>query len=168
MSITLRLIDSINRWVGHGIKWFAVVLVCLGTYEVVMRYAFNSPTRWGYETLLMLGAAMYVLSWGYVHLEHGHIRLDVFYARLSARAKAIMDVACTTLLFFPLVGILAYTSASRMWDSWETGERSIAATWYPPLGPIRTLVFIGICLFALQGIAQFIRDLYVLSRHPHD
>ena len=102
MTTTLRVIDSISRWVGQAVRWFAVALVCLGAYEVVMRYAFNSPTRWGYETLFMLGAALYVLSWAYVHLEHGHIRLDVFYGRLSARGKAIIDIVCATLFFFPL------------------------------------------------------------------
>jgi len=165
MTTTLRVIDSISRWVGHAVKWFAVALVCLGAYEVVMRYAFNSPTRWGYETLFMLGAALYALSWAYVHLEHGHIRLDVFYGRLSARAKAIIDVACTTLFFFPLIGALIYMSGLKMWHAWKIGEISIEGTWYPPLGPIRTVVFIGLCLFALQGIAQYIRDLHVLLRH---
>lgn len=169
MSTMLRIIDSISRHVGKALRWVAIAIVCLGAYEVVMRYVFNSPTQWGYETLLMLGAGMYVLSWAYVHLERGHIRLDVFYARLSARGKALIDVVCTILYFFPLIGVLTYMSGSMMWHAWEIGEKSIETYWYPPLGPIRTVVFIGVGMFALQGVAQFIRDLHILLRHrPYD
>lgn len=165
----LRVIDFVSRWVGEALKWVAVAIVCLGASEVVMRYVFNSPTHWGYETLLMLGAGMYVLSWAYVHLERGHVRLDVVYTRLSVRGKAIIDVICTALYFFPLIGVLVYISSLKMWRAWEIGEKSIETHWYPPLGPIRTAVFIGLCLFALQGLAQFIRDLHVLVKHqPYD
>jgi TRAP-type mannitol/chloroaromatic compound transport system permease small subunit len=41
--------------------------------------------------------------------------------------------------------------------------------WYPPAGPLRTIVLLGLALFALQGFAQFIRDLYLLIRgKPYD
>ncbi|MGB2878004.1 MAG: hypothetical protein WBB97_08255 [Dehalococcoidales bacterium] len=39
------------------------------------------------------------------------------------------------------------------------------SNWYPITGPIRTVVVLGLCLFALQGVAQFIRDLYRLIRN---
>jgi TRAP-type mannitol/chloroaromatic compound transport system permease small subunit len=168
MNNLLKIIDSTSKRVGQVMGCIAIIIVCLGAFEVVMRYGFNNPTNWGYDTLLMAGASMYVLSWAYVHLEHGHIRLDLFYIRFSTKVKAIVDVICTLLFFFPLISFLIYASALKMWRSWITGEISIETTWYPPLGPLRTAVFIGLCLFALQGIAQFIRDLHILMRHKAD
>jgi len=113
----------------------------------------------------MLGGTIVALGWSYTHRHHGHVRVDVFYARLSPKGKAITDIICALLLFFPLLVILAYTAASWMWDSWSMNEVLIESYWYPPAGPIRTIMFLGLSLFALQGVAQFIRDLYLLRRN---
>jgi TRAP-type mannitol/chloroaromatic compound transport system permease small subunit len=159
MDTLLQIVDRVSAGVGSVMRWVAVAIVVLAAYEVVMRYVFNSPTQWGYEILLMLGAAMYSLSWAYVHSVRGHIRVDVLYTRLSARGRGLIDVVLTLLYFFPLIGVMVYMSGDRMIRAWETGEKSIETYWYPPLGPVRTAVFLGFCLFALQGVAQFIRDL---------
>ncbi len=52
-----------------------------------------------------------------------------------------------------------------MFVSWATDERMPITGWYPPAGPLRTVVFYGLALFALQGIAQFIRDLHLLIKN---
>jgi len=113
----------------------------------------------------MLGGTIVALGWAYTHRHHGHVRVDVFYARMSPKGKAITDVLCAFFLLFPLLAILIYTAADFMWIAWLKSEVLIESYWYPPAGPIRTGMFLGLCLFALQGIAQFIRDLYLLIRN---
>lgn len=130
-----------------------------------MRYVFRRPTMWGYETMIMTGAAMYALAWAYVHREKAHIRVDVFYMRLSARGKAVIDAICTFFLFFPLISLLGYMAFSWMVRAWKIGEKSVESYWYPPIAPLRTAVFLGLLFFGLQGLAQFIRDVYLLVRN---
>ena len=36
--------------------------------------------------------------------------------------------------------------------------------WYPPAAPYRTLFAVGLLLLILQGVANFIRDLYFVVR----
>jgi TRAP-type mannitol/chloroaromatic compound transport system permease small subunit len=36
--------------------------------------------------------------------------------------------------------------------------------WYPPALPIRLVVVLGLCLFLLQGIAEFARDVYAVTK----
>jgi TRAP-type mannitol/chloroaromatic compound transport system permease small subunit len=112
----------------------------------------------------MLGSTIVALGWAYVHRHDRHVRVDVFYTRLSARGKAIVDTLCAFLLFFPLILALAYGAGGWMWLSWSMKERLMEGHWYPPAGPIRTVIFLGLCLFALQGVAELIRDLYLLIR----
>lgn len=139
------------------------------TTEVVMRYAFNSPTMWSYETSMMIGGTTFAIGWAYVHKYHGHIRVDVFYERLSPRVKAILDVFFALFLLFPLLVLFIGISVSYMWQAWLIGEVSCESYWYPPLAPFRTVVAIGFCLFTLQAVAQFIRDLHMLIRNkPYD
>mgnify|MGYP006308948847 CR=1 FL=1 len=41
--------------------------------------------------------------------------------------------------------------------------------WYPPLGPVRTALFLGMFLFFLQGVATLVRDVYFAARsQPYD
>jgi TRAP-type mannitol/chloroaromatic compound transport system permease small subunit len=169
MRWLIRTVDTVSQSVGEALQWVAIAIVCLGGSEVVMRYVFNRPTQWGYETLLMLGAGMYVLSWADIQRQNAHIRVDVIYNLLSARAKRVVDVLCTVVLFLPLMSILVYMAWARMWRSWAIAEKSIETTWYPPLGPLRTAVFLGFLLFTLQGIVQLIQNLHALLRDDrHD
>jgi len=165
MKSILKLIDSVNSWTGKIIRLLAVALVLVMTVEVTMRYVFNRPTMWGYETSIMIGAGMYALAWGYVHRENAHIRVDVFYSRLSSRGKALVDALCTVFLFFPLISLLSYMAFTWMARAWKIGEKSVETYWYPPIAPLRTAVFIGLVLFGLQGLAQFIRDVYLVTRN---
>jgi len=165
MRTIVRVIDSISEYTGKVACWACVALVGGLVYEVTMRYAFSAPTIWSYELSCMLGATIVILGAAYTHRHRGHVRVDVFYMRLSPKQKAIIDVVCALLLFFPLFIILTYTAASEMWFSWSMGEVLIATIWYPPAGPIRTVMLLGLFLLALQGIAQFIRDSYLLIRN---
>ena len=164
MKRILIKIDAISECVGNIVSWFTVALIIIIVFEVSLRYIFNAPTNWTYEIVLMLAGTIYIMGWCYVHLYHGHTRVDVFYMHLPSRGKLIIDVFCTFLFFFPLIGILIATSIPWFWKAWATGEKMIHTTWYPPAAPFRTMVTVGLCLFALQGVAQFIRDLALLIK----
>jgi TRAP-type mannitol/chloroaromatic compound transport system permease small subunit len=165
MRSIIRIIDSISEYTGKLVCWACVALVGALTYEVAMRYVFTAPTIWAHEISYMLGGTIVILGAAYTLRHHGHVRIDVFYTRLSPKWKAIIDIVCGLLFFFPLIIILTYTAASEMWFSWSTGEVLIETIWYPPAGPIRTVMFLGLLLLALQGIAQLIRDSYLLIRN---
>jgi TRAP-type mannitol/chloroaromatic compound transport system permease small subunit len=164
MSTILKIVDSISTHVGSAGRWLCPVLILVGTFDVIMRYVFNAPTIWGYETSIMLGAAIYALGWGYNHLHNTHVRVDVFYTHFSPRWKSIADSICSIIFFFPLMAILVKTSISWTLKSWAISEVISESYWYPPAAPSRTILAIGICVFTLQGLARFIRDLYFVMR----
>jgi TRAP-type mannitol/chloroaromatic compound transport system permease small subunit len=161
----VRVIDSISDRTGRTACWLASILVFLVALEVIMRYVFNAPTMWNYETSQMTGGSLFALGWAYAHRYHSHVRIDVLYTRLSPRAKAGVDVFGTFFLFFPLMLMFISTSIAWTWQAWEINEKSVETYWYPPIAPFRTVVTIGLILFTLQGLAQFIRDFYLLVRN---
>jgi len=164
MRAILKVIDSMSHWTGSAARWFCPALVLVGAFDVLMRYAFNAPTVWAYETMIMLGGSIYALGWAYDYLHKSHIRIDIFYTRLSSRRKALTDLICAAIFLFPIMAILIKTSIWWAWEAWRIGEVMIESYWYPPAAPFRTAIALGICLFALQGLAQFIRDLYFVIR----
>ena len=164
MRNVARLIDSVSQWVGSAVRWLVIALTVVVVYGVIARYVFNAPTTWGFELSCMLGASIICLGWAYVQQSESNVRVDVFYTRVSSRKKALIDVLGAAVLFFPLFVIFIKTSISWMWIAWQTGEIISRTLWYPPAGPIRTIVVVGACLLSLQVITQFIHDLHMLIK----
>jgi len=158
MKRILGTIDSISEHVGSWGRWFCVALIAVGVFEVTMRYVFDSPTVWAYETCSMLGGTTYALGWAYAHLHKSHIRVDVFFSRLSARGQAIADSILALIFFFPLIGLMTERAIFWAWRAYTRGLVMMESYWYAPQWPYRIVLAIGICLLLLQGIAKFVRD----------
>ena len=160
MRRILKAIDTISETVGSVGRWFVIALILVGVFEVTMRYVFNAPTVWAYETSSMLGGTVYAFGWAYALLHKSHIRVDVFFSRLSLRGQAIADSILALILFFPLIGWMAERSVFWAWRAWSRNLVMMESYWYAPQWPFRTILAIGICLLLLQGIAKFVRDAY--------
>lgn len=164
MRTIVRVIDSISNGMAKTISWACVALVGVLVYEVTARYVFNAPTIWAHEIAPMLGVAIVALGWAHTHCHDGHVRVDIFYSRLSARGKAIIDVVGSLLFLFPLLIVLIYVAANHTWFAWSMGEVFKESILYPPAWPLRATMLLGLSLFTVQGVALFIRDLYLLIR----
>ena len=166
MKKLLRTIDLISEGAGKAVSWCVVALVVVLGIKVVARYVFHEPTIWSYETASMLGVTIAYIGWSYTLRHHGHVRVDVFYARLSPRKRAIIDVAGALLMFFPLVTVVTYAAVHRALFSLKMNEILIETNWYPPAFPIRAVMVVGFCLLLLQGLAHFC--LLYTSPSPRD
>lgn len=164
MRKILGFIDSISDSMAWLMKFFCYALVLIICYDVTMRYVFNAPTEWAFETAMMIGCTIYALAWTYTQRHNSHMRVDVIYARLSPRGKAIIDILGTVFVFLPLMAVLIQVSSTYALRAWKTGELSILTTWYPPIAPLRTVVLLGFILFGLQTLAKLWRDIYLLVK----
>ena len=165
MKSIVRVIDNISEYTGQIVCWAPIVLITVMMIEVVGRYVFNAPTIWVYETVMMLGAAIGALGWSYTHRHHGHVRVDVVYVHLPPRIKALLDVISCSIMFYPMILALIYAAFIRAQIAWSTAEVGTESLWYPPMAPVRIVVFIGLSFFFLQGVANFSRDMYFLVRN---
>lgn len=167
MSILLKLPRFIDRLsVGAGAlgKWFAFLLVLVGSYETISRHFFGAPTIWAYDSLCMAGGVTYLLGASYTHLRDSHTRVDIIYSHLSPRARAVMDIVCSLIFFFPLMGVMLKLSIDWAFRAWKINEVMFNSFWYPPAAPYRTVFAIGLLLLVLQGVAKLIRDVHFLVR----
>jgi TRAP-type mannitol/chloroaromatic compound transport system permease small subunit len=148
-------------------RWGVLARVLALCYEGISRYVFDRPTIWAHEMSMMLGVFIVCIGWSYVHLLHGHVRVDVFYSRMSPRAKAITDIACFLVFFLPLLTVLIYGAGKMAWESYVFKEVLMQSYWYPPALPIRLVVLIGLCTFLLQGIVDFTRGVLLVTKGAH-
>jgi TRAP-type mannitol/chloroaromatic compound transport system permease small subunit len=169
MKTVFRAIDKACVYSGAVMHWINVALVAILTYEVIARYIFNRPTMWAHQLSMIFLGAMASFSWAWVHERKEHVRVDIFYRNYSPRAKALTDVIGFLLLFLPLFFALSLEAWNAMAYSFRQHEVMTETYWFPPVGPSRLLIFLGIALILAEGVVQFGRDLYLLIRSkPYD
>jgi TRAP-type mannitol/chloroaromatic compound transport system permease small subunit len=158
----LRLARAIDRFTERSailFAWLLVPLVGTVVWEVVARYAFGAPTRWAYETIYMLYAAMFMLGAAYALRTGAHIRTDFLWQKWSPRTQAAIEVVGYTALFLPGIALFFFADAEATWHSFATGERSADTSWFPPLWPLKALVPLSALLLFLQGVAELLKGL---------
>lgn len=162
MKRLLSAIDTFTDRAGMGTAFGILVIAGVTAYEVIARFAFNAPTMWAHQTAALLFGIYCFLTGGYVLLHERHVRVDVWWARLSPRGKAIADLATSGFAFL-FIGALLWFAIPYAWHSFQI--RQVAVTVFaPPLYPVKMLLVIGAFLFLLALVVKFVRDLYTAIR----
>lgn len=156
----VAFLEKISELSGRFISWLNFILIISLVYEVISRFVFNKPTVWSYDISYMLGGTAFAIGAAWALKNKSHVRVDILYSRFSVRNKALIDLVCSLLLFFPLVIMTMYVSINLAAFSWAMGERAISGYWNPPIYPLKTVIPITYALLLIQGIAEFIRNLY--------
>ena len=159
----LKGIDNLSVNVGKAFSYIILVIVFLETYEVIMRYIFNSPTDWIWELCTILAGCVFVIGGAWVHKEGRHVRTDVIYTHLSKKQRAIVDIFFFLTIFCSFIGVLTWKTINNAMYSWKISEAT-ATMWGPPIYPLKTVIALAFILLGLQGLAKFVRDLTFLIK----
>jgi TRAP-type mannitol/chloroaromatic compound transport system permease small subunit len=155
----LRTIDLVNAWVAKTVAWVVVVIIATTIYEIVMRYVFNAPTDWVFEFNYLIHGPYFLLLGAYTFAINGHVNVDIIYARLSKRARAVVDLFTMPLFFFFTLMMLVYGGRFAM-NSLSFRE-TLSSAWAPPIYPIKFAIPVAAFLLLLQGLAKYIRDFHL-------
>ncbi len=153
--------DTINGFAGEFVAYWAVIAVFVYYYEVLARYVFNSPTNWAHESMFLMFGMQYMLAGAYTYREDGHVRVDVLYAYLPDRIKALVDVV-TSLFFFIFSLALLWTGWVFMADSIAVWEVSFTE-WAIQYWPVKITMALGALLLIMQGLAKLFKDMAILT-----
>lgn len=153
----VRSMDATSRVIGKFVMFWVIGMMGVLLFETISRTLFNHPYIWTVEMSQFIMAAYYMLGGCYSHLIEGHVRMDLFYGRWSAKRRATFDVFTFALLAFYLV-ILLIGAIQGIQYSWEFKQVSYSA-WAPPVTPIKIIMTIGIVLMMLQVLSEFFKDL---------
>ena len=105
-------------------------------------------------TYANLLSAYIILGAAYALHTRAHVNIDILHRRFPLRARALVDIATSTL-FFVFVIILLWQLVERApWESLILSPHLLA----PPNWPVRLLWPMGIFLLLLQGLAKLARD----------
>jgi TRAP-type mannitol/chloroaromatic compound transport system permease small subunit len=156
-------IDRLNAAIGRSVAWLCLLVVLVQFTVVVLRYVFGTGSIWLTETIIYGHATLFMLAAAWTLREGGHVRVDIFYADASPRARAIVDLVGALVLLLPFVGVLAWFSWPYVARSWAILERSREASGLPLVFLLKTLIPLFALLLGLQGIAQAARAWLTLA-----
>lgn len=103
------ILDRISLTAGEFVAYWAVIAVFVYYFEVISRYVFGSPTNWAHESMYLMFGMQYLIAGAYAMLTEDHVRVDIFYAPLSRRRKAWVDLF-TSVFFFIFAFTLLFTA----------------------------------------------------------
>ncbi|MCY4675099.1 MAG: TRAP transporter small permease subunit [Bacteroidetes bacterium] len=107
--------------------------------------------QWYLFSLVFLLGAAYALKTG------AHVRVDIFYNRISPTGKAWVNVAGTVAFLIPFCLLMIWTSWPVVVDSWIRLEGSPDPGGLPRY-PLLTVVPLAFILLMVQGLAFAARE----------
>ncbi len=152
-------LDLVNQLVGNAVRWFALAMVLLQFAVVILRYVYGVSFVFLGEGVLYMHSALFMLGAGYTLLMDGHVRVDIFYARLSPRAQALVNAVCAAFFLAPAMILLGWFSWPSVRNSWAVLEGPISVGGIPASFLLKSLIPAFCALLLVQGLACFLRDM---------
>lgn len=156
-------IELVTEWVGRVISWFVLFMVLTTFVVVVLRYVFNTGWIAVQESVIYAHALVFMLGAAFA-LKHGqHVRVDIFYQRMSERTKAIVDLFGIFLLLIPVCLFILLSSYEYVLDSIELREGSREAGGLPLVFILKSQIVVMGVLLLLQAVAEIIKNVLIIS-----
>lgn len=147
--------DRLVRIVGEAAAWTGLLMVLLIGFNVFARYlfAYGSVALQESEWHLLAVGALFGMSYG---LNQGEeVRVDVLYAGFSPRAKRLVDIFASLLLFLVSLAI-AYLSIGFVLQSYSLGEGSADPGGLPLRWVLKACIPLAFLLLALQALSNLL------------
>jgi TRAP-type mannitol/chloroaromatic compound transport system permease small subunit len=154
-------IDRLTRFFGIIAALLVAISCTISALNALSRYAFDLSSNAFLEIQWQMFAGVFLLGSPHVLKLNEHVRVDLFYGALSARAKLWVDVFGFLVFFFPVCLTMLDMSLPWALTSFREGEISANAGGLP-VWPVKLLLPLGFALLTLQGVAEFIRRIAAL------
>lgn len=154
-----RLADALDAFVGgigHVAAWSALALVLLVAWNVLGRYLFGISSVAAQEAEWHLLAVVALFGMAYGLNQGGEVRVDVFYDRFGARARAGVDLASAVALLAICVAVV-WLSVAYVIQSWRIGEGSPDPGGLPNRWLLKATIQVAFALLGLQAAAMALR-----------
>ncbi|RUR31268.1 TRAP transporter small permease subunit [Vreelandella nanhaiensis] len=157
----LRWLDCVTEGVGRAIAWLVVIMMVVQFAIVVLRYIFGINSIVMQESVMYMHAAVFMLGAGWTLRHDGHVRVDIFYRKMSNKGRAWIDLLGTLFLLIPVASFIAISSFRYVMTSWAIMERS-GDGGIPAVFLLKSLILAMVALLLLQAVAQLIRQMLII------
>lgn len=160
----LRLIDRISIFTGQIAAWLTLAMVLTTFTIVILRYALDTGAIWLQESIIWMHAMIFMLGAAYTLQQDEHVRVDVFYRKMTQKHRALVNLLGILCFLFPLCIVLIYESFDYVRLSWIMREvsRNAGGLTYPFTPLLKTSLLIMPIALLLQSTSNALRAFLTL------
>jgi len=165
----MQLIQGFIQWVdrftescGRLLAWLAVLMMLAMAAVVVLRYGLETGSIALQESITYMHASLFMLGLAFTLKHDGHVRVDIFYQRFSARQRAWVNSLGGIIFLLPLCLFIVAISIDFVGQSWQVHEVSSEPGGIPAVFLLKTLIPLMAINLALQGLVEVLRNALVL------
>jgi TRAP-type mannitol/chloroaromatic compound transport system permease small subunit len=137
---------------GKAVAWLTLVMVLLTFTIVVLRYGFNLGWIWLQESLTYLHVLVFSVVAAWALQQDGHVRVDIFYAGMTDKNRARVDLLGSLLFLVPFCIFILVISWPYVTNSWKLLETSREAGGLPAVFLLKTLILVMPALLLGQAL----------------
>jgi len=163
MQKVVDLIDGFNERLGRAVSYFNHLLVWLICIDVLMRYFFSASQIWIMELEIYFYAFIFLLGSGFALRHDRHVRVDVFYSKMSPRGKAWVDLIGGAIFLLPWTIVVMLVSWDYAIVSFGINEGSSQPGGLPAIWILKFCIFFGFFFLFLQGISSILKAILFLT-----
>lgn len=159
MKILLSLsagIDRLSFLAARLAIWLVLLCALVSAFNALSRYAFDMSSNAWLELQWYMFAGIVLLGAPHLLNTNGHIRVDIFYSRLSDRQRVWLDLGGMVAFVLPFATFMLVTAWPWFVESWVSQEVSSNAggllRW-----PVKLLLPLGFSLLITQSISEIIK-----------
>lgn len=157
-----RVLDWPSRMLGPALPWLVAAVVLLKFLTVELRYVFYTTDARLQDSVIYAHATLFMLMVGYTYLRDEHVRVDMFYDRMSRRGKAWTDLLCVLFGVLPLCAMLAWFGWPYVRAAWAIREGALFFGGLPGTYLLKTVILGFTVLLVLQSLAIALRAIAVI------
>lgn len=155
-------LESISEWCGRTISWLTLIMVIITFLVVVLRYLFDIGWIAMQESVTYMHAMVFLVGASYTLKHNGHVRVDIFYRKMTPQGQARVDILGSLFLLLPVCVFIFWASWEYVLSSWSFKESSPETGGLPGVYLLKSLLLAMPMLLVLQGIAHFLQSLLKL------
>ena len=156
-------LDRIAELTGRSIAWLTLGMVLITFAVVVLRYGLQIGSIALQESVTYLHAIVFMLGAAYTLKHDSHVRVDIFYQKVSPQTRAWTNLLGTLLLLFPTCGFIFASSLDYVASSWSIQEGSRETGGLDGVFLLKTVIPLMAVLLLLQGCSLALRSALVIA-----
>ena len=156
-----RFFDKFGNVVGYVCIFVMFLMIADVFFNVTARYFFKygnvglQELEWHFFSVIILLGMSYSLK------DDTHVRVDIFYEKMSAKKRALINMAGVILFILPLALLVAWLSWDYVAEAYESGEGSADPGGLPYRWVIKAFIPFSFWLLIFFSVGYFIKWLNV-------
>lgn len=149
VNVLESVVDAVGRWIA----WSTLAIVLVVAIDVILRYLFRIGSVAMQEVEWHLISPIALIGMSYTMRHNEHVRVDLFYERLSPKARVVVEFV-GALITIVISVVLIQMSIGFVAQAYVSGESSTDPGGLPYRYLLKAFIPLGFALLLVQAVAQ--------------